>query len=150
MQLAKVTCELRFSERISLLKGYEAIHKDVLKKAPEHPEKWLIPGLIMEEKEKKRSWLVDQNRSVIDIEQPEIDFCRSSIIEFFNSINKHLGFPPISRFGLRSTWISEYNKSFQELLKIIKEKTYGNFDLIKKADEKLYQAKKRGRDQICI
>lgn len=135
MQLVKITCELRFSERISLLKGYETIHKDVLKKAPEHPEQWLIPGLIMDDKEKKRSWIVDQQRGIIDIEQPDVNFCRSSIIEFFNSIDKNLGFPPINRYGLRSIWISEYSKSFQELLKTIKENTYKNLDLINKAND---------------
>jgi len=135
MILTKITCELRFSERISLLSGYEAIYKDVLKKAPEHPEQWLIPGLVMEDKERKRSWLIDQVRIAIDVEQPDIDFCKSSIMEFFNAIKKNLGFPSISRYGLRSTWISEHGGGFQDLLKIIKQKIYSNFDLVKKSDD---------------
>ena len=135
MILVKITCEIRFSERISLLHGYEAIHKDVLKKAPEHPEQWLIPGLVIEDKEKKRSWLIDQARSAIDVEQADTSLCKSSIIEFFNSMKKNLGFPTISRYGLRSTWINEFNVSFQDLVKTTKQKFYNNFDLVKKADD---------------
>ena len=113
MILMKITCELKFSERIGLLSAYEEIHNDILRKQPDHPERWLVPGLKMEEKEKRRAWLIDPMRCAIDIEDSDVNFCKSSIIDFFNSVNTRIGIPSISRYGLRSTWIKEFRGSLR-------------------------------------
>lgn len=136
MKLVKVTGELRYKERVKLLSGYEAIHMDVLKKQPERPEQWLIPGLRLEDKESKRIWLVDPVRSVIDIEQPpNVGFCKDSIMQFFKSVNERVGIPVIGRYGLRSTWLKEYEGGFQELLDTCKRNIFGESKLVEKVND---------------
>jgi hypothetical protein len=136
MKLVKVTCELKYSERVKLLSGYETIYLDMLKKAPEKPGQWLIPGLRIEDKERKRIMLIDPVRGVIDIEEPpNVGFCRDSIMQFFKSIETNIGIPKIARFGIRSTWVEEYKGSFKDLVKKCKHNIYGNSHLIEKADD---------------
>ena len=136
MDLIKITCELKFSERIRLLSGYEALYKDIRGKAPEHPEQWIIPGLKIDDSEKKLAWLVDPARSVIDIEQPsDIAYCKDYIIQFFSAVHKRIGIPSIARYGLRSTWIKEYRASFQDFLQLFKQKLYTNSKLSKRAND---------------
>jgi hypothetical protein len=136
MKLVKIACEIRYLERIKLFAGYEAIHRDMLKKEPEKVESWLTPGVRMEDKERKRVMLVDPVRSAIDIEQPpNVGFCRDSVIQFFKSVDERLGIPQVGRHGLRSTWIQEYNGSFQELLDKCKQRIFGNSALVEKVND---------------
>jgi len=136
MQLVKITCEIRYLERIKLLSGYEAIHKDMLKKELKKAESWLTPGLRIEDKEKKRVMLVDPVRSVIDVEQPpNVGFCKDSVIQFFKSVDERLGIPQVARYGLRSTWIQEYKGSFQELLDMCKQHIFGGSSLVEKVND---------------
>lgn len=136
MILAKITCEIRYLERIKLLTGYEAIHRDLLKKEPEKADLWLMPGLRMEDKETKRVMLVDPVRSVIDIEQPpNVGFCRDSVMRFFKSVDERLGIPQIARYGLRSTWLQEYKGSFQDLRDKCKQRIFGSSSLVEKVDD---------------
>jgi len=136
MQLVKITCEIRYLERMKLLTGYEAIHKDMLKKEPEKVESWLTPGLRIEDKEKKRTMLVDPVRSVIDIEQPpNVGFCRDSVTQFFRSIDERLGIPQIARYGLRSTWIQEYKGSFQDLIDKCKQNIFGGSSFVERVND---------------
>lgn len=136
MQLVKITCETRYLERIRLLAGYEAIHRDMLKKDPEKAESWLTPGLRIEDKERKRAMLVEPMRSVIDIEQPpNVGFCRDSVIQFFKSVDERVGIPQIARYGLRSTWIEQYTGSFRDLLAKCKERIFGGSGLVEKVDD---------------
>jgi hypothetical protein len=136
MELVKITCEIRYLERIKLLDGYEAIRQDMLKKKPEKAEPWFTPGIRIEDKERKSVMVVDSMRSAIDIEQPpNVGFCRDFIIRFFSSVDERLGIPQVGRYGLRSTWIQDYNGSFQELRDKCKQRIFGNSTLIEKADD---------------
>ena len=136
MMLVKVTCEVRYLERIKLLSGYEAIYKDMLKKEPEEAKSWIVPGMRLQDKDRKRVLLVDPVRSVIDIEQPpNLGFSKDSIMQFFKSVNERIGIPQVARYGLRSTWIEEYKGSFQELLDHCKERIFGNSKLVEKVND---------------
>lgn len=136
MRLVKVTAELRYTERVKLLSGYEAIYTDILKKQPERPEQWIIPGLRLEDKNSKRIWLVDPIRSVIDIEQPpNVGFCKDSIMQFFKSVDERVGTPAIGRYGLRSTWLEEYEGGFQDLLDTCKRNIFGGSKLVEKVND---------------
>lgn len=136
MKLVKINCEIRYLEGIKLLAGYEGIYTDLLKKEPEQVKRWAMPGLRLEDREKKRVILVDPARSVIGIEQPpNVGFCRDLVIQFFGSVNERLGIPQIARYGLRSTWIEKYEGSFQELLSKCKQRIFGNSRLIEKTDD---------------
>lgn len=136
MRLVKITCEIRYLERIRLLAGYEAIRRDMLKKEPEKAESWLTPGLRIEDKERKRAMLVDPLRSVIDIEQPpNVGFCRDSALQFFKSVEERLGIPQVSRYGLRSTWIQAYKGSFRDLVDKCKQRVFGGSGLVEKVDD---------------
>jgi len=134
MKLAKITCEIRFLERIRLLDGYKAVYRDLLKKEPEEAERWLIPGLRIEDKEQKRVMVIDPIRSVINVEQPpNVGFCRDSVMQFFGSVNTRLGIPHVARYGLRSTWLQEFKGTFDELLKTYKQRIFSSQGLAEKA-----------------
>jgi hypothetical protein len=136
MKLVKITCEIRYLERIKLFGGYEAIHKDMLKKELEKAGTWLTPGLRIEDKENKRAMLVDPLHSVIDIEQPpNVGFCRDSVLRFFKSVDERLGVPQVARYGLRSTWIQESSGSFRDLVDKYKQRILGSSTLVEKADD---------------
>jgi hypothetical protein len=136
MRLVKVTCELKYAERVKVLARYEDLYADLLKKAPEGVERWVIPGLRLEDKDKKRVMLVDPVRSVIDIEQPpNVGFCMDLIMQFFKSVEERLGIPQIARYGLRSTWIEEFKGSFEDLLGKCKGTLFAPCDLISKASD---------------
>lgn len=80
--------------------------------------------------------LVDSTRSVIDIEQPpNVGFCRDAVTRFFKSVDERLGIPQVSRYGLRSTWIQEYNGSFQELLDKCKRHIFGGSSLVERVND---------------
>ena len=136
MKLVKISCEIRYLERIKLFDGYEAIHKDMLKKELEKPGTWLAPGLRIEDKENKKAMLVDPFHSVIDIEQPpNVGFCRDSVFRFFRSVDERLGIPQVARYGLRSTWIQESNDSFRDLIDKCKQHIFGSSTLVEKVDD---------------
>jgi hypothetical protein len=136
MELVKITCEIKYLERIKLLAGYEAIRRDMLKKEPEKTGGWLTPGLRFEDKERKRIMLVDATRSAIDVEQPpNVGFCRDSVIQFFSSVDERLGIPQVSRYGLRSTWIQEHKGTFQDLLDKCKQHIFGSSNLVEKVKD---------------
>ena len=136
MKLVKVTCELKYLERLKVLAGYEAIHMDLLKKEPENPSRWITPGLRIEDKDKRRLMVIDPMRSVIDIEEPpNAGFCRDSITQFFKSLDLRVGIPQIARYGLRSTWLQEYEGNFKDLLDICKQSIFGSSNLVKGVDD---------------
>lgn len=136
MQLVKITCELKYTAKTKLLSGYEGIYKDLLKKEPEQPERWVVPGLRLEDEGKKQIWLIDPVRGVIDIEQPpNVGFCKDSIMQFFKSVNERVGIPSIGRYGLRATWLKEHKGSFQELLDKCKSSIFGESKLVEKVGD---------------
>ena len=136
MNLIKVTCELRYSERMPLFKGYELIYNDLQSKTPEHPDQWIMPGLRIEDKDKKAIWLIDPVRSAIDVEQPnDIETCKKAVIGFFEVVHKRIDFPSIARYGMRTTWIKEYHGSFQDFVDTFKQKFYADVNLLKKASD---------------
>lgn len=131
MKLIKVTCEVRCKERNKILSGYESIYRDILKKEPEDLNKWIVPGLRIEDADKKRIILVEPTRLVIDIEQPANEgFCRDSVLQFMKSVQERVGIPRIARYGLRSTWVSEFKGKFEDLLEIYKKRAYANSPLV--------------------
>jgi len=136
MKLVKISCEVKYLERIKLFGGYEAIHRDMLKKELETAGTWLTPGLRIKDKESKRAMLVDPFHSVIDIEQPpNVGFCRDSVLRFFKSVDERLGIPQVTRYGLRSTWIQESNGSFRDLVDKCKQRIFGSSTLVEKVDD---------------
>jgi len=136
MKLVKVTCELKYLERLKVLAGYEAIYMDLLKKKPESPSKWITPGLRLEDKDKRRLMVIDPMRSVIDIEEPpNIGFCRDSVMQFFKSLDSRVGIPQIARYGLRSTWLQEYEGNFKDLLDKCKQSIFGASSLVEGVDD---------------
>lgn len=123
MQLTKITCELRYAERMKILSAYESFYRDVMGKAPEEAAAWIAPGLRLEDKERKRVVLADQGRAAVDIEQPpNVGYCRDSIVKVFESLNRELPIPPLARWGIRFTWIQAYSGTFQDLLRLFKER----------------------------
>ncbi|MFW6116443.1 MAG: hypothetical protein ACOC6F_01830 [bacterium] len=123
MRLIKIECELRYRERMRVLQGYEALYADVMGREPERARQWAVPGLRIEDKERKRVVLVDPARSVIAVEQPpDVAYCRRHVTQFFDSVNKRLTIPKIGRCGLRSTWVEEHRDTFSDLLATYKER----------------------------
>lgn len=109
---------------------------DLLKKRAEQMDRMPVPGIRLEDKEKKRIMLVDPMRSVIDIEQPpNVGFCKDLVMQFFKSVDKRVGIPQIARHGLRSTWLQEYKGSFQDLLDKCKQRIFGNSSLVEKVND---------------
>lgn len=136
MKLVKIDCDIRYGERTKILAGYEAIYSDMLKKAPEQAERWVIPGLRIDDKDKKRLMVTDPTRTVITIEQPpNVGFCRDLIMQSLKSVDERLGIPNVARYGLRSTWIFEYQGSFEDLLNKCKQQIFGNSKLSEKVDD---------------
>ena len=136
MKLVKVTCELKYLERFKVFAGYEAIHMDLLKKEPESASRWLTPGLQLADKDKRQLMVIDPMRSVIDIiEPPNIGFCRDSVIRFFKSLDLRIGIPQIARYGLRSTWLQEYEGNFKDLLDKCKQSIFGASSLVEGVDD---------------
>lgn len=136
MILVKITCEIKYLERLKILAGYEAIYEDMLKKKPKGAEQWALPGIRIENKEKKQAMLFDSVRSVIDIEQaPNIGFCRDSVIQFFKSVDERLGIPKVARYGLRSTQLQEYKGRFEDLLDKCKKNIFGNSSIVETVDD---------------
>lgn len=136
MNLLKVSCELRYAKRMKILDNYETIYEELLKQEAKVAEKWLAPGLRLDDDERKRIMVIDGNRIIIDVEQPpNIGFCKDMIMQFFHSVDEKFNIPEIARWGLRSTWINEYQGEFSELLNEYKNKFFGNYSIAKKADD---------------
>lgn len=136
MRLIKLTCEIKYLEKVKLYSGYEAIYRDLLKEEPKVIDRMPMPGMRLQNKEKKVLMLVDPMRSVIDIEQPTgITFCKELVLQFFESVHKAVGIPEVARYGIRSTWLHEYNGSFKELLAKCKERIFGNSSVVEKVDD---------------
>jgi len=136
VKFVKIDCEIRYAERTKILAGYEAIYSDMLKKAPEQAERWVAPGLRIDDKDKKRVMLIDPTRTAITIEQPpNVGFCRDSIMQFLKSVDERIGIPNVARHGIRSTWIFEYQGSFEDLLNKCKQHIFGNSKLAEKVDD---------------
>lgn len=136
MKLIKVTCEIRFLKKMKVLGPYENLYKKFLGKDLKNIEKWAVPGLRLEDKERKRIMVVDGQRTIVDIEQPpNVGYCKDIIIQFQRSVESELGFPEISRWGIRSTWIREYGGEFKDLLEEYKSVMYGGAGLVKDADD---------------
>lgn len=136
MKLVKITCELRYLERMKLLSRYEDMYRDLLKKEPEEAAQWLTPAMRFEDKERKRLMVFDLMRSAIDIEQPpNTGFCRDLILQFASNLDEKFGIPKVGRWGLRSTWIEEYNGDFKQLLDRYKQIIFGNSAIVEKVDD---------------
>lgn len=136
MRIVRVTCEIKYLERMKLMAGYEAVYVDMLKKKPEHGDRWAMPGLRFENREKKQAMLLDPTRSVIDIEEiPNVGFCRDSVLQFFKSVHERLGIPRVARYGLRSTRLEDYGGDFQSLLDKCKQCIFGNSSLVENVND---------------
>ena len=136
MKLVKVTCELKFSERMQLLPGYENMFTTLLKKNPEGLDKWLTPGLRLDDKERNRIMVLDPIRSVIDVEQPaNTGSCRDLTLQFYKQLEEGFKIPQIGRWGLRATWIEECGVTFDDLLLRYKQKIFSSSPLMQKAND---------------
>lgn len=131
--LVKVTCEIKYLSRVKLYSGYEAVYRDLLKQEPKAIERMPVPGMRLENKEKGSAMLVDPVRSAIDIHQPaSIKSCKGLVSQFFASVNERVGIPEVGRYGLRSTWIHEYNGAFPELLAEFKKRVFVGSSTVEK------------------
>lgn len=136
MKLIKVTCEVRFKERMKILGSYETLHRELLKEEPKNIERWLAPGIRLQDKERKRVVVVDSNKGVIDVELPSnVGNCKDLIIQFFRTVDKEFEIPQIGRWGVRSTWIEEYQGSFKDLLLCYKKNIFNDSMMAGKADD---------------
>lgn len=136
MRLVKVTCEIRYAERMRLLGSYEALYRDLLRKEPADVNRWLTPGLRLQDTERKRIMLVEASRSVIDVQEPpNVGSCKDMVLQFFTRVNADIGVPSVLRWGLRSTWIHKYDGSFQELLELCRQRVFGGSDLAGRASD---------------
>jgi len=136
MQLIKVICELRYAERMRALAPYEALYREVMGKEPEDADKWITPGLRLEDKERKRVVVVDPTRTTVDIEQPpNVGYCKDTILAIFEHVQGLLTIPRIARWGLRSMWIHEYPGQFESLLAICKERLIGGAGFVERASD---------------
>ena len=134
VQLIKVTYELKYAKNMNLLAEHENIHRDLLSEEAPDTSRWLMPGLRLEDKSKKRIMLVDPVRGVIDIDiPPNIGFCKDSVLQFLKSVHNRFGIPEIARWGLRSIWIQDYRGKFEDLMGIYKQHLLGNSTLIRDA-----------------
>ncbi len=136
MKLVKVTCEIRYAERMKVLGSYEALYRDLLKKEPTDVQRWPVPGLKLDDSERKRVMVVDPNRSVIDVQQPpNVGFCKDMVLQFFRNVNEKLVIPAVVRWGLRTTWIQEYDGQFSDLLLAYKKQIFGGSLLVGRSDD---------------
>ncbi len=137
MKLVKVTNELKYLGKSRKLAPIEELYMDLKKEELKEAQRMpVIPGIRINDKEKKAIMLVDPMHSVIDIEQPpNIRFCKDTIVQFLKSVDTRVGIPQIARYGIRSTWIHEYEGSFEELLQQCKERVFGNSSVVKNVDD---------------
>lgn len=121
---------------MKVLGSYEALYRELLRKEPTEAQRWLAPGLRLDDAERKRVMVIDPNRSVIDVEQPpNIGFCKDMVFQFFTHLNEKLGIPAVGRWGLRSTWIQEYDGQFSDLLLAYKKQIFGDSPLVGRSDD---------------
>lgn len=100
MKLIKVSCEVRFAERLKVLGSYETIHRELMKEEPKNVDRWLAPSMKLNDKERKRIMVVDSNRGIIDVEQPpNIGSCKDLIVQFFRVVDKEFKIPKVIRWG---------------------------------------------------
>ena len=152
-KLVKLTCEIKYLERVKLYSGYEVIYRDLLKGEPNMIERMPMPGMRLQNKGKKAIMLIDPMRSVIDIEQPpSISFGKELILQFFKSVDEALGVPRVARYGIRSTWVHEYNGAFQDLLAKCKERIFGNSSMVKEVDDVgvIFDYYTKGNQKRCV
>jgi hypothetical protein len=136
MRLIKVICELRYAERMRALAPYEALYREVMGKEPEDADKWITPGLRIEDKERKRLLVVDPARTALDIEQPpNVGYCKDTILAIFEHVQGLLTIPRIARWGLRFAWIHDYPGDFQALLAICKQRLLGAAGFVGRASD---------------
>ena len=137
MKLIKVTNELRYLEKSKKLTPVEELFSDLNKKVIKEENRMpIVPGFRLRKKEDKITMVVEALRSAIDIEQPEsIRICKDKIVEFCKSVDGRVGIPQIARYGIRSTWIHEYQGSFEELLQQCKESVFGSSSVVNNASD---------------
>lgn len=137
MKLIKVTNELKYIEKSKKLSPITELFRELSKgKTEEKSRISLAPGFRVRDEGNKAVKIVDAMRSAIDIEQPKnIQFCRDEVVKFFQAVDRRIGIPPIARYGIRSTWIHEYDGSFEELLEKCREGVFKNSKVVGNVDD---------------
>lgn len=137
MKLIKVTNELKYAEKSKKLAPIEELYRELNKgKAKEKSRVSITPGFQVRDEGNKTIKVVDAIRSAIDIDQPRnIQYCKDEVIKFFKAVDRRIGIPPIARYGIRSTWIHEYDGSFEELLQKYKESVFNNSIVVENVDD---------------
>lgn len=138
MKLIKIVTELRYIEKSKQLSPIEELFRELQKEETEEKSRIPIitPGFRIRDEGNKAFKAVDAMRSVIDIEQPRnIKFCKDEIVKFFQAVDRKVGIPPIARYGIKSTWIHEYDGSFEDLLQKYRGSVFGNLKVVENVDD---------------
>lgn len=116
MDLVKVTFELRFSQPMELFPAGAAL-KSALLGEREGARNTSTPlNYRIEDKANKRIAVVNSQQIIMDVEQPaSVRTAKNSIRIVANSVEQQFDIPSIARWGIRTTWISKYEGSFQAL-----------------------------------
>jgi hypothetical protein len=64
-----------------------------------------------------------------------VGYARDSTMQFFSSVNSRLSVPQVARYGLRSTWIFEYQGKFEDLLSRCKQHIFGSTKIVEDVDD---------------
>ena len=127
MRLVKVITELRFLNRLHLLKPYEDLHLAILGQELKETDKVFAPGMVFDAKQKKIRTTLELNRFAADLEDvPNIGHCVQTISGTVKKVDDIVHLPRMSRVGIRSMWIEPSTDKFGDLLGKYKEKMLKN------------------------
>jgi hypothetical protein len=128
MSLVKVTCELRYAQRMALLKGHEEIFRRLLGEEPKDRQNWLMPGIRIDNQKNKEVVIIDPQRTIVELQDPGAPaHATETLRQRFHVIEEIFGIPELVRWGVRTAWVSPFEGDIQALIGLFKKRAFHGF-----------------------
>lgn len=139
MEILSLVFEIRFKQNTPLMVGdkRKKLAEIVIGETPkENPPKETMAMEVNHPPSKTRV-IIQENRIVIIVEQPNISQAKERLIKLLGNIYREVDFKEnsIARIGTRTQWIQEWSSSFTSLMEKYKDVFYQDCSLVKEASD---------------
>ncbi len=146
VSLVKVTCELKYQESMPLLEGHARVFEQLTGQKPEETgNRWLVPGLRVDAKDRKEVVVIDPQRTIVDLQEPpSVQHAEDVILQRFELVQQTFGIPDVSRWGCRTVWIQPHDGTRSDLQQLFKERVFRELGLVRDAEDMAFISEFRG------
>lgn len=117
-RLVRLTCELRHGKPMGLLRAHEDVFRKIMGRERDETQRWFVPGLRMEIAERKEIVIVDEARTIIEIQEPtSVQHAQETVRQRVDTIAESFEIPELRRWGCRTVWIAPHSQGSIEQLK---------------------------------